>query len=72
MGTARFGSVACRPLRHLALVGTIDAMITTFGSLYAGHVDLDDLGYEATPVNDRWLSDEQLATVFEKARPSPS
>jgi alkanesulfonate monooxygenase SsuD/methylene tetrahydromethanopterin reductase-like flavin-dependent oxidoreductase (luciferase family) len=41
-------------------------MITRFGSLYAGAVDLDDYGYEATPVNDRWLSDEHLATVFEK------
>jgi len=42
-------------------------MITRFGSLYAGAVDLEDYGYEATPVNDRWLSDEHLATVFEKS-----
>ncbi|MCC7369155.1 MAG: LLM class flavin-dependent oxidoreductase [Chloroflexi bacterium] len=42
-------------------------MITRFGSLYAGAVDLDDYGYEATPVNDRWLSDERLNTVYEKA-----
>lgn len=41
-------------------------MITQFGTLYAGAVDLEDYGYEATPVNDRWLSDEHLATVFEK------
>ena len=41
-------------------------MITKFGTLYAGAVDLEDYGYEATPVNDRWLSDEHLATVFEK------
>jgi alkanesulfonate monooxygenase SsuD/methylene tetrahydromethanopterin reductase-like flavin-dependent oxidoreductase (luciferase family) len=41
-------------------------MITRFGSLYAGAVDLEDYGYEATPVNERWLSDEHLATVFEK------
>ena len=41
-------------------------MITKFGSLFAGHVDLDDLGFDATPVNDRWLSDEHLATVFDK------
>ena len=39
-------------------------MITKFGSLYAGHVDLGDLGLEATPVNDRWFSDERLATIF--------
>jgi alkanesulfonate monooxygenase SsuD/methylene tetrahydromethanopterin reductase-like flavin-dependent oxidoreductase (luciferase family) len=43
-------------------------MITKFGSLYAGHVDLDDIGYDATPVNDRWISDEKLASVFPKAQ----
>jgi alkanesulfonate monooxygenase SsuD/methylene tetrahydromethanopterin reductase-like flavin-dependent oxidoreductase (luciferase family) len=41
-------------------------MIKRFDSLFAGHVDLDDLGYEATPVNDRWLSDEHLNSVFNK------
>jgi alkanesulfonate monooxygenase SsuD/methylene tetrahydromethanopterin reductase-like flavin-dependent oxidoreductase (luciferase family) len=41
-------------------------MITRFGSLYAGHVDLDNIGFEGTPVNDRWLSDEHLATVLDK------
>ena len=43
-------------------------MITKFGSLYAGHVDLEDVGYDATPVNDRWISDEKLASVFPKAQ----
>ena len=43
-------------------------MITKFGSLYAGHVDLDDVGYDSTPVNDRWISDEKLASVFPKAQ----
>lgn len=42
-------------------------MITRFGSLYAGHVDLDGHGLDATPVNERWLPDEQLVTVFDKA-----
>ncbi|MCH8206241.1 MAG: LLM class flavin-dependent oxidoreductase [Chloroflexi bacterium] len=41
-------------------------MITKFGSLFAGHVDLDDIGFDATPVNERWLSDERLAGVFDK------
>jgi len=31
-------------------------------------VDLDDVGYDATPVNDRWISDEKLASVFPKAQ----
>ena len=42
-------------------------MITRFGSLFAGHVDLDDIGFEGTPVNDRWLSDEHIATIFDKS-----
>src|SRR6059036_1512136 len=42
-------------------------MITQFGSLFAGHVDLNDEGLDGTPANDRWLSDEHLATVFPKS-----
>ena len=42
-------------------------MITNFGSLYAGHVDLDDIGLEATAVNDRWFSDEHLNTIYDQA-----
>jgi alkanesulfonate monooxygenase SsuD/methylene tetrahydromethanopterin reductase-like flavin-dependent oxidoreductase (luciferase family) len=42
-------------------------MITKFDSLYAGHVDMEDVGYAGTPVNDRTFSDEHLATVFDKA-----
>ena len=42
-------------------------MITKFGSLFAGHVDFEDMGFDATPVNDRRLSDERLAGVFDKA-----
>ena len=42
-------------------------MIKSFGSLFAGHVDLDNIGFDGTPVNDRWLSDERLATVFDKS-----
>lgn len=42
-------------------------MITNFGALYAGHVDLGDIGLEATPVNDRSFSDDHLATIFDRA-----
>ena len=42
-------------------------MITRFSSLYAGHVDLDDMGQDATPVNERRHSNDHLATVFSKA-----
>jgi alkanesulfonate monooxygenase SsuD/methylene tetrahydromethanopterin reductase-like flavin-dependent oxidoreductase (luciferase family) len=42
-------------------------MITKFGSLFAGHVDLDNEGLDGTAANDRWLSDEELAGVFPKS-----
>ena len=42
-------------------------MITRFGIVYAGNVDLDNIGLEGTPVNERSLSDEHLATVFDKS-----
>ena len=42
-------------------------MITRFSSLYAGHVDLDEMGQNATPVNERRQTNEQLVTVFAKA-----
>ena len=43
-------------------------MITKFGSLFAGNVDLDHIGLEGTPANDRWLSNAHLATVFDKCQ----
>ena len=42
-------------------------MIKKFGSLFAGHVDMDSIGLEGTPANDRRYSNEYLATVFQKA-----
>ena len=42
-------------------------MITKFDTLYAGHVDMDDVGYAGTPVNDRVFSNAHLATAFDKA-----
>jgi alkanesulfonate monooxygenase SsuD/methylene tetrahydromethanopterin reductase-like flavin-dependent oxidoreductase (luciferase family) len=41
-------------------------VITRIGSLFAGNVDLDHIGLEGTPANDRWLPDQQLASVFDK------
>lgn len=43
-------------------------MIKRFGSLFAGHIDLDDMGEAATPANDRRYPNERLATVFDKAQ----
>ena len=42
-------------------------MIDKFDSLFAGHVDMDNVGYTGTPVNDRSFSDEHLASVFDKS-----
>ncbi len=41
-------------------------MITKFSTVYAGHVDLPDMGQTATPANERRYSNAQLASVFDK------
>ncbi len=41
-------------------------MITKFDSMYAGHVDMDNLGYGGTAVNDRRFTNEHLLTAFDK------
>jgi alkanesulfonate monooxygenase SsuD/methylene tetrahydromethanopterin reductase-like flavin-dependent oxidoreductase (luciferase family) len=40
--------------------------ITKFSTVYAGHIDLGDMGQLATPANERRYSNEQLIGVFEK------
>ncbi len=42
-------------------------MITKFDSLFAGHVDMDNVGYGGVPVNLRRFPNEHLASVFDKA-----
>jgi len=41
-------------------------MIDKFATVYAGHVDLPDMGQLATPANERRYSNAHLATVFDK------
>ena len=41
-------------------------MIRKFDSLFAGHIDIEDVGYGGIPVNDRRYPNEQLVTVFDK------
>ncbi|HEY7039577.1 MAG TPA: LLM class flavin-dependent oxidoreductase [Methylomirabilota bacterium] len=41
-------------------------MITRFATVYAGHVDLPDMGQAAAPANERRYANDHLATVFEK------
>jgi len=41
--------------------------ISKFDSLFAGHVDIEDVGYGGVPVNERRYPNEHLASVFDKA-----
>src|SRR5947199_5425935 len=41
-------------------------MISKFSTVYAGTVDLGDMGQMATPANERRYSNEHLASVFDK------
>jgi alkanesulfonate monooxygenase SsuD/methylene tetrahydromethanopterin reductase-like flavin-dependent oxidoreductase (luciferase family) len=43
-------------------------MITKFDSLFAGHIDMDNVGYGGTAVNDRRFPNEHLVTVFDKTQ----
>jgi alkanesulfonate monooxygenase SsuD/methylene tetrahydromethanopterin reductase-like flavin-dependent oxidoreductase (luciferase family) len=43
-------------------------MITKFDSLFAGHIDMDNVGYAGTAVNDRRFPNQHLVTVFDKAQ----
>ena len=43
-------------------------MITKFSVLYVGQIELDNVGLEGTPANDRRYSNEQLAEAFYTAR----
>lgn len=42
-------------------------MIKRFGTLYAGQVDLDGIGFDGPAANSRWYDNDHLATVFETA-----
>jgi alkanesulfonate monooxygenase SsuD/methylene tetrahydromethanopterin reductase-like flavin-dependent oxidoreductase (luciferase family) len=42
-------------------------MIKGFSASYAGHVVDDNLGFQGTPANDRWYSNEKLAEAFDWA-----
>ncbi|MCH8088262.1 MAG: LLM class flavin-dependent oxidoreductase, partial [Chloroflexi bacterium] len=42
-------------------------MINQFGTIFAGHVDLENIGLAGTAVNDRLYSNEYLVTTFSKA-----
>src|SRR4249919_2727224 len=41
-------------------------MISKFVTVYPGHIDMRDMGQDATPANDRNFTNDQLVGVFEK------
>src|SRR5919109_2382763 len=43
-------------------------MIKAFSTLFAGHVDFEDRGQYATPVNERWYPNDHLVTAFDKTQ----
>ena len=42
-------------------------MIKRFGSLYAGHAEMTEFGFDTMPVNQRSLTDEVLAEPMQTA-----
>ena len=42
-------------------------MIKYFDSSYVGTVDMENLGYTGTPINDRWYTNDELAGALHKA-----
>jgi alkanesulfonate monooxygenase SsuD/methylene tetrahydromethanopterin reductase-like flavin-dependent oxidoreductase (luciferase family) len=43
-------------------------MIKRFHALYVGQIELDNIGHDGTPANDRRYSNERLSEVFETSR----
>src|SRR4051795_2220064 len=43
-------------------------MLKQFDSSYAGHIDLENVGYAGTPINDRRYPNEKLVTALDKAQ----
>ena len=43
-------------------------MIKRFHALYVGQIDLDNVGLDGTPANERRYSNERLSEVFSTTR----
>lgn len=59
--------VLSRIALSLGIYPELKTVITRFSSLYAGHIDLGDMGRHATPANERRYSTEELHGAFAKA-----
>jgi hypothetical protein len=45
-------------------------VITKFDSLFAGHIDMDNIGYAGAAVNERRFSNDELVTGFISTSPT--
>src|SRR5262245_48704277 len=61
-GPATMASGACAAIRR------DNDMIRNFHVLYVGQIELDNIGLNGTPANDRRYSDERLREVFATTR----
>jgi len=52
---------------HAAAAGEESPMITKFDSSYVGTVDMENLGYLGTPINERLYTNRELAGALHKA-----
>jgi alkanesulfonate monooxygenase SsuD/methylene tetrahydromethanopterin reductase-like flavin-dependent oxidoreductase (luciferase family) len=43
-------------------------MITSFSALYAGHIEMEGVGHQGTPANNRWYPNERLISAFDNAK----
>src|ERR1051326_7221836 len=68
-GTGAISEQVANPAHTLTMSWITEdaAMLKQFDSSYAGHIDLENVGYGGTPINDRRYPNEQLATALSKA-----
>src|SRR3974390_724684 len=64
---AAFVNIRSTGRRRRFSPGGGSSMITKFDSLFAGHVDMDNVGYGGVPGNDRAVPNEHRVTAFDKA-----
>ena len=67
-GAAEIDGAAGLRRHPLGVLEGSQSMITKFGTVYAGHVDLADMGQDATPANERRYSNEHLASGLREDR----
>ena len=49
-------------------LGVMEEMLVKFDYFYGGHIGFSDIGFDATPVDDRVVTNQKLASVFEETK----